>query len=182
MNRSIRFIFLTIPLLVACDARHTSVQAANAQAELAQATPAKAAAMAGKEPDVDEFRRKEAAFLGLSPDDPICTTENPMDLPAGKRNQRTALNILLYADFYVSTVKQQADKALGGDLEKASKAYDLALLRSDLIRGDIKAGRLDKAHLLADKMSQPMTPEEQALLEVRNAAADAESVARGTLK
>ena len=96
---------------------------------------------------------------------------------------KRALNTLLYIDGFVLNAKQAVEKAsVGPDLQKASEDYDLALLRADLIRGDIRSGRVDKATLRVSKISSPITLDETSLLEARNAHSDIQSLVKGQTK
>jgi hypothetical protein len=183
MNRSFRLLIIALPLLVACNSRHSNVRSEPSQAAPAKPDP-------GSDPQASEaFQEREllerdAAIVGISPDDPILQAKGSKGLSPEKRSMKTAFNTLIYTDVFVWDRKREVDEALEGrgDLEKASKAYELALLRSDLIHGDVKAGRMDKATLRVNKMTQPMTQDEQALLEARNASRDVESLVRGTIK
>ncbi len=144
-----------------------------------QATPVNAAQKA-EEDLAAKFLRQEMAFLGIPADDPILSATDTRSLTPAQIQKKRALNTLLYIDGIVFRAKQDVDKAgAGPDLQKASEHYDLALLRADLIRGDIKAGRIDKATLRVGKMTSPITPDEQALLDARNSTSDIQSLVNG---
>lgn len=145
----------------------------------AQAVPTQA----GKQAE-DALRngyiKQEADFLGIPIDDPIIVSNDTKSLTPSQIQIKRSFNTLLYIDGFVMRAKQDLDKAgAGPGLQKASENYDLALLRADLIRGDIRAGRVDKATLRVGKMTSPITPDERALLDARNTNSDIQSLVNG---
>jgi hypothetical protein len=180
MNRKLGLLLTAFVVLIGCKTQGGSQPVGTAKEPAkVDATPSPTA-----EPTdalMKSVIEKEVAFLGWPADDPIrkfiYVDPKTVQLTLDQKNRMRDLKALFYLDAFLRAEKEHLDKTVNGegDLKKASNDYDLALLRSDLIHGDIKAGRSDRAILRIRDMTKPMTSEEQAMIAIRRGAADAKS-------
>lgn len=177
MNKSLPTLVIALAVILGCKSKP--------QKEAVQAPPGSSSTgqQDAREQLLKEFTRKEAAFLGIPEDDPVITSKDSSALTPAQVQTKRALNTLLYIDGFVLNAKQAVERAgVSPELQKASEDYDLALLRADLIRGDIRSGRPDKATLRVSKITSPITPDERSLLEARNTHSDIQSLVKGEIK
>jgi hypothetical protein len=168
MKQSIGLTILAFPILVGCGNRQSSPQAGRPQPDQTEIAPATSDPKSEEEKQTREILRKEAAFLRISPEDPVLT--DAKDLSPEKESLRTKLKILYVASANERDAKKELDRAIAGygDLEKASRMCDLMSLRSSLIHMDIKQGRADRAMIRLNKLDKPITQEEKTILDTQN--------------
>lgn len=107
--------------------------------------------------------------IGLKQQDVDYFEANANKLSQDEKTKYTASKIFYYLNGVEMRAKEDVNEALNGkgNLQEASTQLDLILLRSNMIRDDIKDGRVDKALLKTKIINAPITEDEKELLKLK---------------